>query len=369
MKPFAIILALLLSLNLHAAPHWLDKPAPVATVGDELVLKRMAAGLEDGWGLAFLPDQRLLVSSRKPGSVWLLDAAGSSIVEVLSVSDHYRRGQGGLFALWVDKNFTDYPYVYLAKAVGDSGKTTTRLMRYRWQDKQLLDETVLFTAEPFVRNSGHFGGAIAQDNRGHLYLSIGDRRQRPRVQELDNHVGTIVRLKRDGAVPDDNPLPARGRPEIFSYGHRNPQGLFWHQGNLWQAEHGPQGGDEFNRIKAGANYGWPEITYGEEYGGGRIGDTEKTGMEQPLYYYVPSIATSDLLLYQGAYLKSLQGSALIASLKAGIVSQLVRDGDGWKETRRLFAELGERWRSIKQDAEGRVWLLAESGNLYQLDRQ
>lgn len=361
-----LLCSLLLSLPLAAAPQWQDKPLPVLS-GDSWQLELLARGLDDGWGLAQLPDGRWLASSRKGGELWLLDQQKASLKTVLQIDNHYRRGQGGLFALHVDRDFARHPYVYLAMAVSEQGKTSTRLLRYRWQDDHLQHEQTLFTASPWVDNSGHFGGAIAQDDQGHLYLSVGDRRQPALPQQPGNSVGSIVRLDRDGRPAAGNPFAGQGDAAVYSYGHRNPQGLDWADGVLWAVEHGPQGGDELNRIEAGRNYGWPVITYGEQYGGGRIGEgTARAGMEQPLYYYVPSIATSDLLVYRSQALPGWQGSILVGSLRAGVVSRLVQVDGQWQERERLFGSLGERWRSLAVDGQGQVWLLAESGRLYRL---
>ena len=360
-----IVLILMCAAAKASAAQWLDSPELKQQQAD-WQLQKVAEGLKDGWGLAFLPDQRLLATSRKPGIVWLLDAEQKTIEKVMQVSDHYRRGQGGLFALWVDNDFESQPYVYLAKAVPDGRKATTRLMRYRWQDDSLQEEKILFTAEPWVNNSGHFGGAISQDSSGHIYLSVGDRRQQQKAQSTDDHIGTIVRLQRDGKPVSDNPFVGEGRPEIFSYGHRNPQGIYLTEDDqIWSSEHGPQGGDEVNLIQPGKNYGWPVITHGEQYGGGKIGEgTAKPGMEQPVVHYTPSIATSDMLVYEHEAIASLQGDILVASLRSNTVSHLHQQQGQWQEKQRLFAGLNERWRSIKADRQGGIWLLAESGNLY-----
>lgn len=346
------------ALVVNAAPFWVTESTVHHDAGFQI--QKLAGGLDDGWGLAVLPDKRLLVSSRKKGIVWLLAVPDKTIRPVLRVDDLYTQGQGGLFAVWVDRDFPLQPFVYLAKATAMNRKNTTQLLRFRFTDEGLTDGQVLFTALPWVNNSGHFGGAIAQDQNGLLYLSVGDRRQQDKPQALDNHLGKIVRLTRSGD-PAGKAVAEHALPEIYSYGHRNPQGLFWHDGVLWEAEHGPQGGDELNQLVFAGNYGWPVITYGEQYGGGKIGEgTAKAGMQQPAFYYVPSIATSDVLVRGKAGNRQI----FIASLRAGVISQLQYDGRRWQEKQRLFASLKERWRSLKPDGAGGFYLLAESGNLY-----
>lgn len=358
-----IVLCLLLmsSWYVDAKPKWLQTDKEVIVEAD-FTIEKHVTGLKDAWGLAVLPDQRLLVTSRGKATVWLLDEKANSIQTLLEINHVYTRGQGGLFAIWVDNQFAEYPFVYIAKAGEKKGKNTTQLLRYRFVDDQLKDETLLFTALPWVDNTGHFGGAIAQDAQGHVYLSVGDRRQMDKPQSLDNHLGKVIKITRDGK-PVEEPVADKVRLEIFSYGHRNPQGLVFFDNKLWLAEHGPQGGDEVNLVEHDKNYGWPVITYGEQYGGGKIGEgTKRKGMEQPLWYYVPSIATSDLALDN----VNDEIRIFVASLKAGVVSQLHFSAGKWQEKNRLFGQFKERWRSIKSDGQGGFYLLAERGNLYRV---
>ena len=328
----------------------------------------LATGLANPWAIAPLPDQRFVLSER-PGKLWLLDAKGQKQSELQGVPAVAYGGQGGLLDVVADSQFAGNRRIYFCYsepgADKDTNSTALASARIAANERQLEDVKVLFSQKPKVKSSAHFGCRIAEAKDGHLFLSLGDRySHRDDAQKLDNHHGKLVRIAKDGSVPKDNPLvgKAGALPEIYSWGHRNSQGLtFGPDGQLWQHEHGPQGGDEVNRPQPGKNYGWPVVTYGEEYGGGKIGEgTSKAGMEPPLHYWVPSIATSGMaFVTSDRYGAAWKGSLLVGGLKSRSVARLtVKDGRITGEER-LFAQLGERIRDVRQGADGLIYLLTD----------
>ena len=354
---FAPIAAGLLTLATaaHAQPA-----APKAQV--------LATGLAHPWAIAPLPDQRWLLSERA-GKLWLLDANGHKQAALPGVPPVAYGGQGGLLDVVADSQFAANRRIYFcySEPGASAGTNSTALAsaRIAADDRQLEDVKVLFSQRPKVPSNTHFGCRIAEARDGTLFLSLGDRySQRDQAQKLDNHLGKLVRIHKDGSVPQDNPFAHRkdALPEIYSYGHRNSQGLVMGpDGTLWQHEHGPQGGDEVNRPQPGKNYGWPAITYGEEYGGGKIGaGTHQTGMEQPQHYWVPSIAPSGMaFVTSDRYGAAWKGSLLVGGLKSRSVARLaVKDGRITGEER-LYASLGERIRDVRQGADGLIYLLTD----------
>ena len=328
----------------------------------------LTTGLANPWAIAPLPDQRFVLSER-PGKLWLLDAKGQKQSELQGVPAVAYGGQGGLLDVVADSQFASNRRIYFCYsepgADKDTNSTALASARIAAGERQLEDVKVLFSQKPKVKSSAHFGCRIAQAKDGNLFLSLGDRySHRDDAQKLDNHHGKLVRIAKDGSVPKDNPLvgKAGALPEIYSWGHRNSQGLtMGPDGQLWQHEHGPQGGDEVNRPQPGKNYGWPVVTYGEEYGGGKIGEgTSKAGMESPLHYWVPSIATSGIaFVTSDRYGAAWKGSLLVGGLKSRSVARLtVKDGRITGEER-LYAQLGERIRDVRQGADGLVYLLTD----------
>ena len=328
----------------------------------------LTTGLANPWAIAPLPDQRFVLSER-PGKLWLLDAKGQKQSELQGVPAVAYGGQGGLLDVVADSQFASNRRIYFCYsepgADKDTNSTALASARIAAGERQLEDVKVLFSQKPKVKSSAHFGCRIAEAKDGHLFLSLGDRySHRDDAQKLDNHHGKLVRIAKDGSVPKDNPLvgKAGALPEIYSWGHRNSQGLtMGPDGQLWQHEHGPQGGDEVNRPQPGKNYGWPVVTYGEEYGGGKIGEgTSKAGMESPLHYWVPSIATSGIaFVTSDRYGAAWKGSLLVGGLKSRSVARLtVKDGRITGEER-LYAQLGERIRDVRQGADGLVYLLTD----------
>lgn len=344
--------------------------APSPALAAQWRVEVLSRGLEHPWGLAFIDQGRMLVTER-PGRLRLVQPDGTLGEPIAGVPAVDAGGQGGLHDVAADSRFQDNRTIYLCYAEEGPGGNSTALASARLaaDGRRLEQVKVLFSQRPKVRSSAHFGCRIVEGRDGTLFLTMGDRYSRKEdAQSLDNHLGKIVRIKKDGSVPPDNPFagagkPAGALPEIWSYGHRNIQGAALSpDGKLWIVEHGPQGGDELNRIEPGKNYGWPVITYGENYGGGKIGAgiTSKPGMEQPLHYWTPSIAPSGLAFLHGArYGKAWQGSLLTGSLKFSYLARLeLRDTKVVHEDK-LLQDLKQRIRDVREGPDGLLYVLTD----------
>lgn len=332
----------------------------------------VASGLESPWGLAFLPDGRFLVTER-PGRLRVVDADGKLGAPVAGLPPIAAGGQGGLLDVQVDSAFARNRTLYFCfsepEAGGAANGTALARGRLSADGSRLEGVSVIFSQKPKVASRNHFGCRIVEARDGTLFLTLGDRFSRKEdAQRLDNHLGKIVRIGKDGSVPADNPFVGRAGalPEIWSYGHRNGQGAtLAPDGTLWMHEHGPQGGDEINIPQAGRNYGWPVITYGENYGGGRIGDgiTQKEGMEQPLHYWVPSIAPSGMaFLTSDRYGAGWKGNLFIGSLKFGYLDRIeLKDGKVTAE-HKLLEGGRARIRDVRQGPDGLLYVLTDESN-------
>jgi glucose/arabinose dehydrogenase len=361
-----LLLVTVLSASVSAQVHLSEKA--------EFRVETLTGGLEHPWGLAFLPDGRYLVTER-PGRLRLIEADGKLHPQAIDGLPAIRPfGQGGLMDVVLHPDFADNGWVYLSFSEAGRRGVGTAVARGRLDGMSLRDTEILFRLHPKSRASRHFGSRLVFDQQGYLFITLGDRGDRPRAQDLNDHAGSVIRLHDDGRVPSDNPFVDRPgvRPEIYSYGHRNIQGATLHapSGRLWTHEHGPQGGDEINLPEAGKNYGWPVITYGVNYGiGTRIGEgTAKAGMQQPLYYWVPSIAPSGMSFYQGKRFPQWQGSLFVGSLKFRLLVRLeLENGKVAHEERLLQGELG-RIRDVREGPDGLLYLLtdADDGRLVRL---
>ena len=355
-------------------------PAQAQAVRPETV----ASGLENPWGLAFLPGGRFLVTER-PGRLRAISADGRLGPPMAGLPQIAAGGQGGLLDLITDSDFVRNRTVFFCfsePGPGGRGNSTALARASLSPDETRLENLkIIFSQKPKVASSAHFGCRIVESRAGaggaadgKLFLTLGERFSRKEdAQALDNHHGKIVRIHKDGSVPQDNPFvgKAGALPEIWSYGHRNAQGAtLAPDGTFWMHEHGPQGGDEINLPKAGANYGWPVITYGENYGGGKIGEgiTEKAGMQQPLHFWVPSIAPSGMaFLTSERYGKAWQGNLFVGSLKFGYLDRIELSapfttpstGKVVRESK-LLTELGERIRDVRQGPDGLLYVLTDS---------
>lgn len=328
----------------------------------------VAGNLQNPWGLAFLPEGRFLVTER-PGRLRVIEPDGRVGEPVAGLPEVRASGQGGLLDVVADRGFAQNRMVYLCFAQEGTGGAGTALASARLAAdlKRLEQVKVIFSQQPKVGGSNHFGCRIVEAGDGTLFLTLGDRySQMANAQTLGNHHGKVVRIHKDGTVPRDNPFVGRAGalPEIWSYGHRNMQGATLSpDGVLWTHEHGPQGGDEINLPRAGANHGWPVITYGENYGGGRIGDgqTARAGMEQPLHYWVPSIAPSGMaFLTSDRYGPAVKGNLFVGSLKFQYLNRM--ELAGGKVVREHRIDIGERVRDVRQGPDGLLYVLTDSSS-------
>ena len=349
--------------------------APLAqaqTVRAEVV----ASNLQNPWAVAFLPEGRFLVTERH-GRLRVIEPNGDVGAPVFGLPSMAAQGQGGLLDVLLDTDFVNNNTLYFCLSEPGQGGNSTALARARLSSDRLrLEELkIIFSQKPKVASSAHFGCRIVESQTnskpdGMLFLTLGDRySQMNDAQSLDNHQGKIVRIYKDGKVPDNNPFVKRSGalPEIWSYGHRNVQGaVFSPDGSLWTHEHGPQGGDEINLVLSGRNYGWPVITYGENYGGGKIGLglTSQKGMEQPLHYWVPSIAPSGMaFLSSERYGRAWVGNLFVGSLKFGYLNRIeLSQPFGGKviKEHKLLEELGQRIRDVRQGPDGWLYVLTDN---------
>ena len=336
-------------------------------------LTTLTTGLAHPWGLAFLPNGDLLITER-PGRLRLFRDGALSPEPIAGVPDVAPDGQGGLLDIAIDPDFEGNRFVYLSYAGAGEGGAGTEVARGRLTDKGLEDLDVILTVEPKSRGGRHFGSRMVFGDDGNLYVTLGERGSPDRAQDLQDLAGTIVRIAPDGAIPADNPFVGRddARPEIFSYGHRNPQGLTAHPqtGEIWAVEHGPKGGDELNLARPGSNYGWPVITHGRSYAGFKIGEgSAKPGMEQPVRYWVPSISPSGMAFYTGEAFPDWRGDLFIGALSGRLLVRLEIDGRSVIHEERLLEDVAQRIRDVRQGPDGRLYLLTDSpdGALLRLD--
>lgn len=343
---------------------------------DKVNLRVLAEGLKHPWSMAFLPDGRVLVTER-PGQLKLIDPAANKVENIQGLPSIRASGQGGLLDVVLHPDYASNGWIYFSYAgPGESvgGGFGTEVGRARLKGSQLVDWQTLFVLEPKTNRSHHFGSRLVFDRQGYLFITLGDRGERDRSQDLNDHAGSVIRLHDDGRVPSDNPFVGREglRPEIYSYGHRNMQGAALHPqtGKLWTHEHGPQGGDEINIIRPGENYGWPVISYGAEYGSGiPVGDTHRPGMQQPLHYWVPSIAPSGMAFYDADQFPQWKGNLFVGSLKFRLLVRLVIKDEKVVEEQRFLQDTLGRIRDVRVGPDGFLYLLtdARSGKLARLE--
>ncbi len=341
-------------------------PTPMS-VKAPVKVEAFASGLERPWGLAFLPDGRMLVTER-PGRLRIVSRDGKLSPPLGGVPEVFAQGQGGLLDVALDPKFSENRLVYLSYAEpGEKGTAGTAVARGRLGEARLDSVRVIYRQVPKVSgSSNHFGSRLVFRRDGTLFITQGDRyNQRDKVQDLSNDFGKIVRINPDGSIPKDNPFVGKSgaRPEIWSYGHRNVQCAALHPetGELWTVEHGARGGDELNHPEAGKNYGWPTITYGVDYSGEKIGEgTARPGMEQPVYFWDPVIAPSGMSFYTNDAYPQWKGSVFIGSLTPGLLVRLtLKDGRVAGEER-YFYELHERIRDVRQGPDGLLYLLTDN---------
>lgn len=322
------------------------------------------------WGMAFLPDGSMLITE-KAGELIHFKNGKKTLVE--GVPEVYVRGQGGFMGIKLHPNYETNGWIYFAyaSAEGEGDGGNTAIMRAKLDHNTLVEKQVLYKAEPNSKKGQHFGSRIEFDNDGYLYFSIGERGERDiNPQDITRDCGKIYRLHDDGRIPTDNPFvnSENAKPAIYSYGHRNPQGLIKHPktGKIWEHEHGPQGGDEINIIQKGKNFGWPVISYGINYSGTPFTDiTEKEGIEQPLFYWIPSIAPSGMAFVTSNKYPDWKGNILVGSLKFGYLERLVLNKKKVVKREKLLDKIG-RVRDVIQAPDGYIYVAVEGKGIVKI---
>ena len=347
----------------------ITSPAVAQTVNSQKQSFRpvvVTKGLEHPWALAFLPDGRMLITER-PGRLRVVADGRLQREAISGVPKVAARGQGGLLDVVLHPDYASNGWIYLSFSAPVRRRAHTAVVRARLDGNRLADLQSIFNANNISSGTGHFGSRLAFGGDGKLYVTVGERRDSERAQDLDAHNGTTVRLNDDGTVPGDNPFlnTAGALPEIYSYGHRNAQGLARHpdSGAIWLNEHGPQGGDEINIVKAGVNYGWPVITFGRSYSGFSIGEgSSKPGMAQPLLHWTPSIAPSGMAFYTGDKFPGWRGNLFVGSLKFRHLVRLELDGERVVAQERLLENAFGRVRDVRQGPDGLLYVLTDEGD-------
>jgi len=370
-RPARGLLASLLLATALPLPA-LSQVVTVDQQNPRLRVEQIISGLGVPWGMAFLGPTRLLITERS-GSLRLLDLETFSLRRVAGVPAVVAEGQGGLLDVAIGPAGGGEGWIYFTYSKAADSEATTALARGRLDGERLVDWQDLLITDAATGTRRHFGSRIAFDDDGHVYFGVGDRGVRENAQNTANHAGSIIRLDLDGSVPDDNPFvgDAKLRDEIWSFGHRNPQGLLFDSPTqrLWEIEHGPRGGDEINLILKGRNYGWPVVSHGKEYWGPfAVGEaTSKPGMEDPRKVYIPSIAPGSLLLYRGEAFPDWRGDLFAGALKLQHLNRISLSADGRAiAEERLLEDLGERIRALAESPEGWIYFSTDSGRILRL---
>jgi len=333
------------------------------------IIDELASDLGVPWGMAVLDEEHVLFTQRE-GVLAQLEIDSGKISIISGLPAIKVGGQGGLFDIALPANYADGQWLYISYNKEVDGQGVTTLARAKIKDQQLIQWQDLLISQSRSKKSVHYGGRITFDNQGHVFLSIGERGVRANAQDLSNHAGKIIRLNLDGSVPKDNPFYGIDgvMPEIWSYGHRNPQGLFFNTTTqqLWSVEHGPRGGDEINLIAKAKNYGWPIVSHGKEYFlPKRVGEaTERVDMENAIQVYIPSIATSSLIQYQGTAFENWQGSLLVGALKAQHLNQIILDKDNKViAENKLLRSIEGRIRNVIESPTGYLYISTDDGRI------
>ncbi|WP_252728331.1 PQQ-dependent sugar dehydrogenase [Alteromonas sp. C1M14] len=351
------------SWKLHTLLFASMSMSAVAQVQDEeIAVEVLTDELSHPWSMAFLPDNSMVITERS-GNIRFFDRHNGLSAPLKNVPEVAAVNQGGMLGVAVDPNYAANQTLYFCYSKPGEGGSSSSVDKATVKNGALIDVHTIFTSRPQADNGFHFGCRLAFDNTGDLFISLGDRYKfMDEAQNTNNHLGTIVRIHADGSVPDDNPFVQGEAPEVYSYGHRNVQGLTVHPdtGQLWAMEHGPKGGDEVNLIKKGANYGWPEITYGIDYSGDIISDkTEMAGMEQPILYWDPSIAPSGMVFYSKDKFPQWKGDLFVGSLKFTHLRRIhMQDGVPGEQVEYL-KDRNERIRDVIEGPEGYIYLLTD----------
>src|SRR5882724_10316728 len=363
----ALTVATLLAASLLIAGGTRGEEPVFGSSAGELEIRTVARGLVNPWALAFLPDGTMLVTER-PGRMRIVTSEGQVSPPLKGVPDVWASGQGGLLDVVTDKSFAQNKTIYFcfAERADRGGRTTIARAKLDDGKGRLNDVKIIFRQQGPLSSGNHFGCRIVQADDGNLFVTLGEHfTYRDQAQSLGDHLGKVIRIAPDGSVPSGNPFAGRAdaKPEIWSYGHRNAQGLAINpaSGELWEIEHGPRGGDEVNVIAKGKNYGWPVIGYGIDYSGAKIHDsTSRDGMEQPVKYWVPSIAPSGMTFYTGKLFPKWSGSLFTGALRGAMLVRLTLNGNAVTAEERLLQNLHERIRDVRQGPDGALWLLTDS---------
>ncbi len=317
------------------------------------------------WGMAFLPDGNLLISER-PGNLKKISLSTNQILDIRGLPDIKAKGQGGLLDVAIDPEFEKNQLVYISYVgIGSKGRLGTEVARAKLEGNQLIDLQIIFKALPKAKSTYHFGSRLVFSDKNTLFISLGERYTlKDEAQNIKNHHGSIVRILKDGNIPQNNPFISKpkAKHEIYSYGHRNVQGLAFNTKThtLWAHEHGPKGGDELNIIKPGANYGWPVITYGIDYSGAIISDlTHKEGMQQPIEKWVPSIAPSGMTFYYGDKFPEWNGDLFIGALAHRHLRRIKIENDRVIEQEVLLRDRKKRIRDVEVGPQGHIYLITD----------
>ena len=338
--------------------------------------KVLSSDLRSPWGITTLPDVRFLITEKK-GTMRIATADGKVSDSITGLPPVNPAGQGGLLGLRVDPDFANNRTVYwvFSEALPEGNLTAVAKGKLSADEKKIEGATVIYRATPAYKGTLHYGGRILIDKSGNLVVSTGERSDletRPQAQDLKSGLGKIVRITKDGKPVAGNPFEGKAdaRPELYSYGHRNVQGLAFHPatGDLWETEFGPRGGDELNRIEAGKNYGWPTITYGIEYSGKKIGDSiqQKAGLEQPVYYWDPVLSPSGITFYSSDSIPEWKNNLFIAGLSSTHIARLVIENNKVTGEERLLADEKERFRDITEGRDGALYAVTDGGKLYRI---
>jgi glucose/arabinose dehydrogenase len=363
----ALTVAILLTTSFLIVTGTRGEDTSFASSAGQLEVQTITSGLVNPWSLGFLPDGRMLVTER-PGRIRIVTAEGQLSPPLKGVPEVFASGQGGLLDIAVDKSYAQNKTIYFCFAERTSGGGRTAVARARLNDGngRLDDTKIIFRQEGPLSSGNHYGCRIVQAADGNLFVTLGEHfSYRDEAQNLGNHLGKIIRITPDGSAPPDNPFVGRAdaKPEIWSFGHRNEQGLAINpaSGDLWEIEHGPRGGDEVNIIGKGKNYGWPVIGYGVDYSGAKIhASSTRDGMEQPIKYWVPSIAPSGMTFYTAKLFPKWTGSLFSGALAGKMLVRLSLAGNAVTGEERLLQNLNERIRDVRQGPDGALWLLTDS---------
>ena len=354
--------------TLEAEPLTLNQSSKSEAYEIELV----TSGFKIPWGFVFLSNNKILLTERS-GDIYIFDVQKKHKTKIKNPPNIRVDGQGGLLDVALSPSYKERGWIYFTYVKDINNQGVTVLSRCKLKENNLVSWQDLLVTNSATDTSYHFGSRIAFDGEGHVYFGIGDRGYRPNGQDLTNHAGSIIRLNEDGSIPEDNPYrnDEKFLKEVWSFGHRNPQGLVYDFVNkrLWEIEHGPRGGDEINLITKAANYGWPVISYGKEYWGPiAVGEgTHRQGMQQPVKVFTPSIAPGSLLFYNGDAFPEWKGNLFSGALKLRHINRIVLDSNGSAvKEQRLVEDLNERIRALAQSPQGWIYFTTDSGRIYRI---